>query len=127
MGVVLDPTPEMEGYRVEARRESFYLYSPPDLRFRVTQEGFAFPAGDRAAVRAALEQMRTWLDDPATVTDDYTTVHEELPVWRDGEEILVRGDAGWLVVYGCDQPRTSALEVVYSHLDALRSALSRVS
>lgn len=115
MGSILEATPEMGPYRVEARRESFYLNSPQT--FRPTGDGVALPTADQPAVLAALDQVAAFLRNRVPDGGRNVTLH------RDGGMLAITG-GDWLHVYGCDQGQTGCIEIEYTHLHALRSALA---
>lgn len=126
MGAVLEPTTAMGPYTTEARRESFYLGNHPEHpRLRPRPDGVALPAADVPAVLASLDQVEAHLRlaspyEPTPQADD------EIAVYRDDDHVVLpAAPDGWLIVYGRDQEQTSVIEICYSHLRALRTALAR--
>lgn len=71
MGMILDPTPEMGEYRIEVRRESFYLHSTDRNRHCLTvypHTDDPVPSGtveilleDIPKIRAALDQVESYI------------------------------------------------------------------
>lgn len=117
MGAIIRLTETAAPYGAEVRSESFYLNSPD--RFRPVDGGVAIPVGDRDAIVSALEQVSA---HPAVAGIDPDA---SVSLTVDGEWIAILG-GDWLHVYGAGKDRSGCIEISYTHMGALRSALGSV-
>lgn len=140
MGALLEPTVDMGPWHVEVRRESAYLLgeapnwqradgAPPEHTILVLGDssnghGFAIPAGDRTAVKAAIEQIiehpayRDWAAENEPAGDGWQS--ETVDGWLrlHGPDILFGSGEPWRV--------SGAVELEYRHLAPLLTELAGV-
>lgn len=140
MGACLEPTPTMDPYRIEIRRESFYLNRSDATADTVSTPGryeLTVPIKDATPILAALDQAVAhpqWACWPRPDTSEPSDTAWTLPpdgagpaadpawtVTRDGTSLRIRGP--WVVHYDTNW-RQVGTEICYRDLEALRDAIT---
>ncbi|MGP3914338.1 hypothetical protein [Nonomuraea sp. 10N515B] len=133
MGAIQEPTPEMGPYRVETRRESFYLTAPRE-RLANTATTWSIPAEDVPCVLAALDLVTgsshnwysSWVAIGRPVTGDVPEVTGDYPAAVDGARVTLSGPA-WLIERTDDDWPYNSIELGYDAVVPLRAALLAAS
>jgi hypothetical protein len=132
MGAIQEPTPEMGPYKVETRRESFYLTGPRE-RLTNTAATWSIPVEDVSCVLAALDQVAgpphqgyaAWEANGRPVTGDIPEVTGDYPATLDGARVTLSGPA-WLIDRTDTWPYNS-IELGYDAVVPLSDALQAVA
>ncbi|ONK13151.1 hypothetical protein [Streptomyces sp. MP131-18] len=143
MGAIQEPAPAMGPYRVELRKESFYLSradAVPDLISASSRYELKVPSEDAPALLSALDQVTghpSWGKWPRPAQDERPDTTWALPPGSDGPApdphwtvtptgpaLSIRGP--WIVYYETDRAFLST-EICYRDLEELREALVNLS